>query len=1008
MNRAHRRKITVFAGSAMLCCFVLGIDGTAAFARAASASALADIAPEPDAKIRFAAHKDFDRLVIVMPDQANATSRQDGSTLTLTFSGVGHLTGDSVVGRRMLALSSSSGQASVRLAAKTKARVWRLGARLIVDVLDVPLPQQSPPRLSGFAVAVDSRRAAQIARTAISQQATTQVATVSVPTPSASLPPRAPSPLPPKLPDLQLPPSLAGAASALPVSGGPGPATIHDPIAGGVRPVSDSTSNMASGAASVLPLRNVGLPGPAILLPFSRDVGAAAFLRGGDGYIVIDVSQPLDLSALKDDPTFGGTTEQLMPDGMLLRIRMNSGTSLHLVRREEGWAAVLQTSTSVMPLRPINGHVNKGVVTLDADAPGHVIVVDDELLGGRLLVGTQRSDGQHVVGPHISAEATLLPTIQGVVVQPVSDRLVFRTKREGFELASAGSSALAITWPEQPSGAWPDGRVMTRIFDFPNLPFDALHRMLGQALEDAAAVPKLARHAARIRVVQAMLAQGMDVEAAAVLRAANADDPAHSDQPREEGLGAIAAWLSAKAGGASAPRLDFDAGRLGDSDEAALWRALLQPAHSDIAQQATVVATVWPLMSSYPPALRRFMLPSASSVLAAGGQQKALAALLTTFKDSSLDLARADYLRSLGRIDESLAQLDQVATRSDRLARAEALEQATDIRLTSHRLDTAAAAEALDHQIYAWRGGDRELNLRQRVATLRAEAGAWRPALEMLRETEGIFPQAAAEIHELETKIVTDLLKNDHGAKLNAFDLIALADDASNLLSADVQSNVAPVLVDKLLALDLPDRAEPILRHLFAESADRSKKAELGVRLAGLMADKDDANSALAVLAASQDTDLEPSIVARRRLLQARLLAQTDRSAEALAILADQHSPEASDLAATILEKRHDWAAAAATLKSLVEGSKFGALADAAQRSTVIRLAGDESQAGDLEGLRGLRAAYAARFHSGQGSELFSVLTADPVRISGDLSRSASEVTTMRSLPALLSRPRRS
>ena len=44
-------------------------------------------------------------------------------------------------------------------------------------------------------------------------------------------------------------------------------------------------------------------------------------------------------------------------------------------------------------------------------------------------------------------------------------------------------------------------------------------------------------------------------------------------------------------------------------------------------------------------------------------------------------------------------------------------------------IDKTQAADALDKLLYAWRGDERELALRERVAELRGQTGAWRVAL---------------------------------------------------------------------------------------------------------------------------------------------------------------------------------------------------------------------------------------------------------------------------------------
>jgi hypothetical protein len=401
--------------------------------------------------------------------------------------------------------------------------------------------------------------------------------------------------------------------------------------------------------------------------------------------------------------------------------------------------------------------------------------------------------------------------------------------------------------------------------------------------------------------------------------------------------------------------------------------------------------------------LRRKILSAVGDILARGGQDKALTAFLAAFPDQSLDLLRAEFLERQGKTDEALAWFDAVGKRPNRLMRASALREAVELRLATKKIDAQAAEAALSRQIYAWRGGPGDFALRLRVADLRIQAGHWRPALALLRETDGVFPEAHAQIQAAQTKLIADLLRGDKATQLSALDLVALADEAAPLLSAaDADVTLAPVLIDKLLSLDLPARAEPILRRLYDHAASPVQKAELGVRLAGLLADRGDAKGALAVLDASDDSALDSPLVTQRGLLRARLLAASGRQSDALGILSGVKGEPAIELQAKILEDRHDWAAAGKLLDSLIADASFAARPEQVQRDMILRLANDESEAGDMAALRRLRSAQGARFASGPGAELFAVLTQEPIQAVDDLPRSGRELQAVRALPASL------
>jgi hypothetical protein len=959
---------------------------------------------------RFGVHENYDRVVIRLPAGSDFSSRQSGSTLIVQLSGTGQVLSPEQTGQRVVGMEGGNGALSIRLAPGMHPRIFRVGDRLVIDVAAGPAPAPLESADGGAAVPLKDAPLKDVAAPVhVRRLAARKLSILPNPAPDRPAAPAAAPILPTKAEALP-PPSAtasAGGAAAPPSTAAPvaNPSAPLPPPGAAAPPTgtadtSPVTSTSPRAAVTLLP-EDAELGGPAMLVPYGAEVAVAAFRRGGDAQIVFDVARPLDLSQLKDDPVFGGVTERLLPDGMRLRMKLAADLQIHVLRRAGGWAlAVVHGQSNVKALVT---HAVNGVLSIAADSPGHVVVVNDEATGGKLLVGTLKTEGQSVPAAHRDAEFIMPPTWQGVVIEPLSDRLSLQALRDGFALQAVDGPKLALLWPED-TGA--GARIMTKRFDLPNLPPSELHNRLTLAMRDAALTPKLERFAARMRVAQAMLAEGLDVEARGVVQAAVADDPAHADDADAAGISAIASWLSARAGGPDAvPPTGFDPSTLGTSDEARLWQALFKSGQPDVSEAAATLAATWPIVQQYPPDLRRRLLPELGRMLGAGGQDKALGALLTAFPDPSLDVVRAGLLERQGKTDEALSLYDAVAKRPDRLMRAEALRDAVEARLAAKKIDAAAAAAALSRQIYAWRGGELDLALRLRVSHLRIQAGLWRQALALLQESDGLFPDAHGRIHDAETKLIADLVHGDSAAKLGALDLVALADEASTLLSAaDADTTLAPVLVDKLMALDLPARAAPILQRLYDRATDPAQKAELGVRLAGVMADRGDSKGALSVLAASDDAGLEAPLVSRRGMLRARLLAKAGQTGDALGVLASIEDEPALELQTGILEQNRSYAEAAKLLGDAIGKPSFAKLPEQTQRNLILRLANDQSEIGDMAALRRLRDAEASHFTSGPDAELFAVLTQEPIGATTDLPRASKELDKLRALPASLER----
>jgi hypothetical protein len=216
-----------------------------------------------------------------------------------------------------------------------------------------------------------------------------------------------------------------------------------------------------------------------------------------------------------------------------------------------------------------------------------------------------------------------------------------------------------------------------------------------------------------------------------------------------------------------------------------------------------------PLLLSYPHALRVRLLPLAVETMVMGGARDAAERLGESLKDDpELGLAAALLAEAKGETDVALARYDALAAGRDRLVRARAAIRAVELRLVAGRLAEAAAAEALERLIPAWRGDEQEFRLRLRAAELRAHAGAWRAALAQLRETASIWPDRQTQLRARAADIVQALARPENAAAVPPLEFVALAEENQDLLSSGSDAEImAPLLADKLLALDLPRRA---------------------------------------------------------------------------------------------------------------------------------------------------------------------------------------------------------
>jgi hypothetical protein len=976
-------------------------------------------AETPAAVMRVGVHPGYGRVVFDVPADVVPEVEAVGATVVIRFpkSGVPELANPPLT--NVLAMSAEPGRAMLTLAPGVRVRETRLPGRLVLDLLDAPrLPVLRP----SVPASVRPTPPPGPKRPAASNEGAPPVGVAPVPVvspapapASASADPphaepsaaRADAPVSAEAPASAEAPKLVQPDPPEP-SGGTAAAITQSPLPPPPRQAqADTRADTLALAASVVPA-GPRQDGPAsdgaIRLPFGPDTGAAAFRAGDDGLVVFDERRPVDLSAAHDDPAFGGAAIQLLPAATLLRVPLPPGRSLGLRRLRSGWEVGI-VSAPAFPLNVLSQEVAAGELRLATANAGAVVAVPDGVTGATMLVGTQRQPGEAVTVARRTPGFSLRVTFQGVVVEPATDRLAMHATGSGFVITADGDM---ISAPAQPEIADPaaEAAAITRRFDFPALPVLELRRRLERAVAAAAATPPQSRLHARVGVAQAMVALGLGAEAAGLLRVAVEESPQGVDDPDVIALGAMAAMLE----GRLADATGIESPSLSGSGDMAFWRAIRATRLAGPSDTAPPeLAGGLPLLLSYPAPLRDRLLPGVLETLALGGQADVVARVLAApQRDPGLELPRVIALEMAARPGADLAPVvaayDRLARSSDRRARAQAAVRSVELRLTTKQLTPAAAADALERLLFAWRDDATEPRLHERIAVLRAETGDYRPAVAQLREIERNWPERHDGVRAKLSAIFAQAMQHDARTPLPPLDFIAFVEENPDLVP-DGESGraIAAEVADRLVALDLPKQALPALARLAAGTQPGVSRAEIGARSAELHLQEGDAAAALRDLETSDAPGLPAELAERRTLAGAHADAARGDLAKAIARLANLATPACSEYRAKLLEGSQDWPAAVAALKPaigpLLQGS--GAFDDA-QAKLVLRFASDAAEASDDATLAELSAHDVPRMPPGPLQEMLTMLTGAPIRHAADLPVLAREAALVRTIPAAL------
>lgn len=956
------------------------VDGLGALA-VTNGPALGSGAPVAAAVVRVGNHPGFSRIVFEFAVPTGFDVAEQGERLLLVFEGAPTVPSGRTLPRNVLAIEGGPGAATIQLAPGARFRASRMGNRVIVDVM---------PRATG------ARPAASPEPAPPQTAATSSTPAVVLP---ATTPPTLEEPLkaePSRTIDAPKPPS-PGDLVLVPAASPPTPsATPAEPLRAPVIPVTGEPlqAGLNTAASSVRPAM---LPHEAatVLLPAEAGVGAAAFRRSDDGLVVLDQPVRLDAGVLGTVLGFASATVELAQATTVFKIPLAADQELALSREAAGWrVSIAGRAASGEPPGAIRPAFKPAGLLLAADRPGRAVSVADPLTGSTLLVGTvipAAGAGPAVVSGRRGPGYALLPTWLGVVVEPLADLIELRPIAAGFMLSAPGMLPESDTAP-------PAVQAFTRRFDFPDLPVPALLQRLKAQTAAAAAAPPRGRTADRLAAAQTLLSLGLATEAQAILVLIATDDPVAGASPSATGLLAISALLagrSAEAGGLDDPRLD-------GTDDLALWRGVRDAMRDTDPDAGRGLPRLLPLASAYPPALRNRLRPLIVEAAVATNQAGSVAAALAASDDSSLDFARALRQERDGKTDAALQAYDALTVGRDQLTQVRAGVRAAELRLRQSMLSPTAAADKLERYAAIWRGDPREGRIRLRAAELRTMAGAYRPALDMLRDTERLFPDQQIAIRKGMAAVFQDMLTR--ADTVSPIELVTLASDYAALLPDGAGGGIPALLADKLVALDLPGRAGPVLDALMAAAKPGLARAVIGARLAQLQLDAGALPAALATLRSSNAPELPAELSEQRSLLMARIRAgQGDVPGAAAALLA-LGTAAADDLRATMLVQTADWPGSLAALSDLASKTvaSEGPLTEA-MMDIVLRQATSAVQANDAAALTDLRRRHATRL-AGPRADLFRLLTADPLRGPADLPRAANELALARLTPDRLQR----
>jgi tetratricopeptide (TPR) repeat protein len=247
-----------------------------------------------------------------------------------------------------------------------------------------------------------------------------------------------------------------------------------------------------------------------------------------------------------------------------------------------------------------------------------------------------------------------------------------------------------------------------------------------------------------------------------------------------------------------------------------------------------------------------------------------------------------------------------------------------------------------------------------------------------IRQAAELFPDSprAAQMTRSMSQSFIDLYAKDGAAALSPVEALGLYDQFKDLAPEGPQADeVVRQLAERMVEIDLLGRAGDMLQGLVSNKLQGLNKGKVGTRLATIRLQDAKPDQAIAVLDQSAVPELTPDLVAERRILRARALADLKRYGEAVALLKEDTSQPAELLRVDVAWRGAQWAEAASGLAKVIgPPPPDGASLSKDKADLVLNQVVALSLAGDNAGLDRLRTQFGTAMAAGPHADTFRVL----------------------------------
>lgn len=730
--------------------------------------------------------------------------------------------------------------------------------------------------------------------------------------------------------------------------------------------------------------------------PFANPAGAAVFRRGDAIWVVFDTPANLDVAkAPRGVAAIRGVQAFRGADHSALRIDANAAAPLFVTSVGATWTVSVGPGAQAQPaIVRVTRDTAGGPAALRAPVAGatRVIQLPDPSVGDVLTVVTALGPPKGVPSRRDYIHLALLPSIQGLAIEPRVEDLQVQRDGELVRMTRAEGLALSPAWASRDRKPADLGAPTAA----------AMPALIGEGWAKAGEEGFLARYnalltaatveggvkddktptEARMALARFLVGSELSFEAIGVLNSLARSTPAILEDAEFRGLRGIARTMARRYAEADA---DFSSPALIEDPSTSLWRAYVNTQLAHFPEARAQFAKGAEAFGLLPPLWRaRFARAEAEAAIVQGDMVAADSSIRQSLRekipaDEQLlsRLVQARVIELQGHKDRALKIYTAVATAPIDSISAPAQLRATQIRLELGQMTPLQAAAVFDGLRYRWRGDATELETIRALGQLYLGQGRYREALEALRSAGKRLPDLP-EAQQLQADLATafrGLFLDGLADGLEPVQALALFYDFKELapIGADGDLMVRKI-VRRLVDVDLLPQAAELLKYQAENRLDGVPRAQVSTDLAVIYLMDRRPEQALEAINSSRTTVLPTALNTERRIIEARAWAGVGRFENALEIIEKDPSREATDLRGEITWKQKNWAVAGPLFeKSLGERWKTATPLTSEEEGRLLRAGVAYSLAGDDAALARLQQRYEGFYEKANNPEALRI-----------------------------------